>query len=279
MNNNELVIQLQQVTKRFAGQTVLAGVSATVREGEVIGLLAENGAGKTTLLELLLGFLTADSGDILLWQQPVANLPLPLKHRIGYVPQRDELIESLSGRKNLELLASFYVHWDWSLVDRLAIDWLLPLDSRVSSLSLGQRQKLAILAALASKPQLLILDEPVASLDPLARRQFLKTLAELADSECTIIFSTHIVSDLERIASRLWLLKGQHIALDLAPEQLLEQVRLVTGEQWREQSRGLVKVLNSTKQFGQNHYLLFGEQLDFGLRLSLENLFVELYRQ
>jgi ABC-2 type transport system ATP-binding protein len=131
------------------------------------------------------------------------------------VPQTDELIRQLTVRDQLGVIGSFYASWDPAFIERLTREWQLDLDARVGEMSVGQRQKLSILLALGHRPDLLVLDEPVASLDPLARRQFLKEIIDVAaDGKRSIIFSSHIVSDIERLATRIWILKDGHLYWD-----------------------------------------------------------------
>ncbi|MCP5144022.1 MAG: ABC transporter ATP-binding protein [Gammaproteobacteria bacterium] len=226
----DTVLTLDNVFKGFDGAAVLKGISAQVQSGEVIGLLGINGAGKTTLLETILGYALPDAGTVSLFG--VATNVLhdeSLKHRIGFVPQRDELLDQMTGRQFIELVARFYDHWNQPLLDRLAQEFDVPLDVRASKLSVGQRQKLSILVALGHEPELIFLDEPVASLDPLARRRFLQTLIDLvAEGDRTILFSTHIVSDLERVANRVWLIKDGLLKVDAALDELKERTVRIT---------------------------------------------------
>jgi ABC-2 type transport system ATP-binding protein len=130
------------------------------------------------------------------------------KSRIGFVPQQDELLGMLSGNQQLSVTAAFHASWDRALIDRLIAEWGVPLDRRIMTLSVGERQKLSVLTALGHRPELLVLDEPVASLDPIARRQFLAELFEIAGTKTrTVLFSSHIVSDLERAANKVWIIK------------------------------------------------------------------------
>ena len=132
-----------------------------------------------------------------------------MKVRVGFVPQQDELLEQLSVADQLRVIASFYPRWDSDLIERLCHEWNMDPRARIKSMSVGERQKLSILLAFGHKPDLLVLDEPVASLDPLARRQFLEQLVDAsAGGDRAIIFSSHIVSDIERLANRIWILKG-----------------------------------------------------------------------
>jgi ABC-2 type transport system ATP-binding protein len=149
-----------------------------------------------------------------------------VKSRIGFVPQQDELLSMLTGRRQLALTSGFYPNWDQALVSRLASEWEVPLDRRAGTLSGGERQKLSTLMALGNRPDLLVLDEPVASLDPLARRRFLQQLLEIAaDNQRAVIFSSHIVSDLERIANRIWIIKGGQLLWDGETDELKQSVR------------------------------------------------------
>jgi ABC-2 type transport system ATP-binding protein len=187
---------------------VLDAVSFAVEPGDVIGVLGKNGAGKTTLLELVLGFTPASAGHVEVFGHESYKLPGKVKSRVGFVPQQDELIGQLSAADQLKLVRSFYSSWDDALVDRLVATWGIDLRARIKSMSVGERQKLSIVLALGHRPDLLILDEPVASLDPLARRHFLEQIVEIAaDGGRSVVFSSHIVSDIERLANRIWILK------------------------------------------------------------------------
>lgn len=222
---NDRVMEFDRLSKSFGRQQVLRNISASVARGEVIGLLGLNGAGKTTLLETALGFSPPGSGTCRVFgDADPLHMEAGTKARIGFVPQQDDLLEAVSGRIYLEMVASFYPGWNHALIKRLSTEWQVPLESRISTLSVGQRQKLAILGALGHEPELVVLDEPVASLDPRARRQFLRELVEIAsDHRRTIIFSTHIVTDLERIASRVWVMKDGRIAIDEPLDELKER--------------------------------------------------------
>lgn len=223
--------RLDNLSQQFDSSAVLQQITTEVAKGDVIGLLGLNGAGKTTLLETLLGFALPSGGQAQLFGEAASKLSSANKAKVGFVPQQDELLVQLTGQQNLALLAAFYPSWDNALVAQLASEWDIPLKKRVAQLSVGQRQKLSILAALAHRPALLILDEPVASLDPLARRRFLQTLiGQITDTHCTVIFSTHIVSDLERIADRIWILKDGQLRIDCHLDDLKESVfRLPAG--------------------------------------------------
>ncbi len=287
-------LELAALSKRFDANTVLKSVSASVHAGEVIGLLGLNGAGKTTLLETALGFSLPNGGTASIFGQNSTTMNGATKARIGFVPQRDELLEGMKGASYLALIAEFYPAWNHQLVARLANEWAVPLDTRINKLSVGQRQKLSIISALGHEPDLIILDEPVASLDPVARRQFLKELVDIASSQTrTIVFSTHIVSDLERVASRVWLMQDGNLSIDAGIDDLKEnfvRIQLPAGEQLpasinqtsvlhsRRDNKGastvLLKDWNNYLEQGVNSTFSKDTQIE---TLSLEDLFLELH--
>ena len=205
-------IAARGLSKSFNGKPVLADVSFTVEPGDVVGVLGKNGAGKTTLLELVLGFTPPTAGGVQLFGYDSYRLPGAAKARVGFVPQQDELVNQLTAADQIGVIASFYPKWDDDLVVRLAAEWEVDLQQRVKNMSVGQRQKLSILLGLGHRPDLLILDEPVASLDPVARRQFLEQIIDIAaDGKRSVVFSSHIVSDVERLANKIWILKDRRM--------------------------------------------------------------------
>jgi ABC-2 type transport system ATP-binding protein len=209
----ESLVTTQALGKRFGNKTVLRDISLSVAPGSVVGIIGKNGAGKTTLLEILLGFSPASAGRAQVFGEDSFALSAASKGRIGFVPQQDDLINLLTGRQQLALIAALRGHWNAALIERLQSSWEVPLDRLIQTLSGGERQKLSTLVALGHDPELLVLDEPVSSLDPIARRRFLQEMIEItADRSRTVLFSTHIVSDLERIADQIWILRGGAIA-------------------------------------------------------------------
>jgi ABC-2 type transport system ATP-binding protein len=222
---NEIAIRASGLRKTFGPRPVLQDISFEVRPGEVIGVLGKNGAGKTTLLEILLGYTSPSSGSVRIFGKQSDALTGEIKRRIGFVPQQDELLNELTAAEQLRVIASFYPRWDHDLVSRLCSEWGVDLRARIKRMSVGERQKLSILLAFGHRPELLILDEPVASLDPMARRQFLEQLVELStDGQRAILFSSHIVSDIERLASRVWILKEGRLCWEGDLESLKESV-------------------------------------------------------
>ncbi len=221
-------LSLQDLHVAFGAQRVLAGLDWVLPSGQVVGLLGRNGAGKTTLIETLLGLRDPDAGRAMLFGQPSAALDDEARARIGYVPQRSDLFEWMTADQLLAYFRSFYPRWNAAKVDGLMARWDIARDKPIGKLSGGQQQRLSIIRALAHEPGLLVLDEPVSSLDPAGRRDFLRELVEqVVDRRTTVVFSTHILSDLERVAFDVAFLSGGKIALHAPLDELLESsVRL-----------------------------------------------------
>ena len=234
----ELALRMRGLGKRFGKIEVLRGLDWDVPVGRVLGLLGRNGAGKSTLIRCLLGISPIDEGQVDVLGAPVAELGGERLHRIGYVPQSFDLFPWMKVKSYLSFTRAFYPRWDEAMVQRLLADWDINRKQKIGQLSQGQRQKLAIVRALAPDPDLLILDEPVASLDPLARRDFMaELLAQARRPGKTILFSTHITSDLERAEAEIALLKDGRIQFVSSLEALrarVRRVRLVRPGGWDE---------------------------------------------
>jgi ABC-2 type transport system ATP-binding protein len=220
-------IEIVGMVKSYGKKAVLTGVDLSVPKGSVVGLLGTNGAGKTTLIKGALGLVRLNGGQARLLGEDSWSLSAAAKARIGYVPQGISLYPWMKVRHLIDYTAAFYPTWNNELVQRLIREWDIPIEDRIGPLSVGQLQKVAILLALGHEPELLILDEPAASLDPLARRRFLQTIVELAEpGKRTVLFSTHITSDLERVADRVAILKSGRIAWHGLLEELKEQTHV-----------------------------------------------------
>ncbi|HBO44810.1 MAG TPA: ABC transporter ATP-binding protein [Planctomycetaceae bacterium] len=224
---DKAVIAAHDVHRSFdSGKHVLRGVDLDIPRGSVVGLLGKNAAGKSTLLKCILGLLRIDEGTMRVFGEDAWWLSAESKARLGYVPQEVKLYPWMRVRQMIAYTAAFYPSWNSAMVDRLVREWELPPDDRIGPLSVGQLQKLAIILALGHEPELLVLDEPVASLDPVARRDFLRAILEFTQNENrTILFSTHITSDLERVADRVAILRGGRIVFHDGLDTLKESVK------------------------------------------------------
>ncbi len=236
---SEPAIELQGIIKSYGPKAVLTGVDLSVPKGSVVGLLGTNGSGKTTLIKCALGLIRPQGGSARLLGENAWTLSAAAKSRIGYVPQVINLYPWMKVRHLIDYTAAFYRTWNHDLVARLIAEWSLPPEDRIGPLSVGQLQKVAIVLALGHEPDLLILDEPAASLDPLARRQFLQMIIDLAEpGKRTVLFSTHITSDLERVADQVAILKSGRIAWHGLLEDLKEQTHLSLEDSFLEMHHG-----------------------------------------
>jgi ABC-2 type transport system ATP-binding protein len=200
------------VVKTYKRRRVLDGLDLEIPRGSVVGLLGKNGSGKTTFIKIALGLVRSDGGSIRLLGEDAWNLGAREKAQLGYVPQVITLYQWMRVHQLMDYTAPFYPKWNSSLVSDLLRRFEVDPQAKVKTLSVGTLQKLAIILALGHEPQLLVLDEPAASLDPSARREFLKAILEIAvDDRRTVLFSTHITSDLERVADRVAILQSGKI--------------------------------------------------------------------
>ncbi len=222
------MIEMEQVSKSYQQHKVLNKISLNLPQGHVMGLLGQNGAGKTTLLKLCLGLLKADRGEIRVMEAPAWELPPKVKEQVGYVAQKSDTLHWMNVSQLLDYTGAFYQNWDAAKVTALMQRWQLDPKSRVSDLSEGQKQRVAIIQAIGHNPKLLILDEPVASLDPILRREFIRELIDInLENGTSVLFSTHILSDLERVASDIAILRRGEICYQGSLDELKERyVRL-----------------------------------------------------
>lgn len=213
MENNEIVLKLENVSKSYGDKTVLKNINLSIKKGTIMGLIGKNGAGKTTMIKALLGLLKLDEGKASLFDQDSWDLSGEAKHKIGYVPQTLNMFNGwMTVAGIIEYVSVFYENWNKDKVDKLLNSWNIDPKTRFRNISEGEKQKVAIILAMGHEPELYIFDEPVASLDPVARRDFIKELIDInIESGSTMLFSTHITSDLERIVADVALLKDNEI--------------------------------------------------------------------
>ncbi len=253
---------------------VLKGVTLHLDVGSISGLLGRNGSGKTTLIRAALGLMKPTEGTAELMGVTAWDCPNSIRERLGYVSQNLDHFPETTVDRCLGLVGSFYSKWDSAYIDELKYRWDVR-EASIATLSVGQKQKVALLMALGHRPDLLILDEPVASLDPGARRDFLSTLVELnSDTNQTILLSSHITSDIERMCSHVAIL---HHGLMLCHKQIDElKERLHIVEQGEAPLGGEVLL----KKAGQHWVLLPEGELEKNRYTrppgSLEDLFLEL---
>lgn len=222
-------IETYQLVKRFGGLSAVDGLDLRIETGVVYGLLGRNGAGKTTALRTLLGVLRPTSGTAHVLGQDLRHADAAHRARVAYVPQVQQLPERLTIAQLGRVLACFYPRWDTDLLEGHLRRFELPAGRRPAVLSMGQQRLLSLALALACRPEVLVLDEPAAGLDPVARRELLEALVELlADTEgTTVLLSTHLVGDLERLADVVGFLDRGRLLHSAPLDELRARLRKV----------------------------------------------------
>ena len=203
------VLGLSSLTKRFGSLQVLDGLTLSVRRGEVFGFLGRNGAGKSTAIRMIMGITKSDAGAIEIFGQPLHTNLIGTRQRIGYVAQDQNMYPWMTPKAISRFVRGFYPQWDESRYRHLLGDFGLPPKRRIGTFSGGMKAKLALTLALATRPELLILDEPTAGMDPVARREFLDLVREqTAKDGATTFFSTHLIDEIEAIADRIGIVES-----------------------------------------------------------------------
>ena len=223
------VLQASGLGKRYGRRWALSDCTLAIPEGKVIGLVGPTGAGKTTLLHLAVGLLAPTSGTVEVLGGRPADGPVQLG-RVGFVAQDTPTYAALSVTDHLHLGGWLNPRWDNDGAERRIERLGLDPHQRAGALSGGQRAQLALTMAIAKRPELLVLDEPVASLDPLARREFLQGLADVVvEHGVSVVLSSHLVADLERVCDYVVVLVASRVRMAGGIEELLASHHRVTG--------------------------------------------------
>jgi ABC-2 type transport system ATP-binding protein len=224
-----IVLETVGLGKRYRRRAGLHDCTLAVPEGAVVGLVGPNGAGKTTLLQLAVGLLTPTSGTITVLGERPAQSPAQLG-MVGFVAQDTPTYARLTVAQHLQMGSYLNPNWDNKLAEQRIDQLGLDPTQRAGTMSGGQRAQLALTLAIAKRPQLLLLDEPVASLDPLARREFLQSLMDVvAEHGVSVVLSSHLVADLERVCDYLVILVASHVQLTGDVDTLLASHHRLNG--------------------------------------------------
>lgn len=215
-------LRMEGLTKRFGQVKAVDSLDLTVRQGEIFGFLGPNGAGKSTTIRLVLNLLHPDAGAAWIMGVPATDVEVAHRH-LAYVPGDVALWPQLTGRETLALLGNLSGRVDAAYRDQLVDRLRLDLDVRVRQYSKGNRQKVALVAAFMSRPDLLLLDEPTAGLDPLMEEQFQSIAREAADRGQTIFLSSHILAEVEDLCARVGILRAGRL-VELAELADLQQL-------------------------------------------------------
>jgi ABC-2 type transport system ATP-binding protein len=226
----EPILEIRGLNKQLAGFQ-LKDINLVIPKGYIIGIIGPNGAGKTTTIKLIMNLLKKDSGEIRVFGQDHEQFEKEIKQKVGFVYDENHFYEHLSIEENRHIIAPFYNNWDNRVFYEYAEKFELPLRKKLKDLSRGMKTKFSLALALSHQAELIIMDEPTSGLDPVFRRELLDILAEIMqDDNHTVIFSTHITSDLERIADYICFINhGQVVFCDIM-DNILENYRVVKGE-------------------------------------------------
>ncbi|MDF6018629.1 ABC transporter ATP-binding protein [Streptomyces sp. JH34] len=251
------ILEAKGLGKRYGRRQALSDCTISVPPGRVVGLVGPNGAGKSTLLQLACGLIAPTSGTIRVLGRTPAEDTAQLA-RVGFVAQDTPTYSALSVADHLRLGARLNPAWDARLADGRIQDLGLDPGQRVGRLSGGQRAQVALTLAVAKRPELLILDEPVAALDPLARREFLQALMEyVAEHGTTVVLSSHLVSDLERVCDHLISLVASRVQIAGDVDDLLgTHFRLTTARREADSLPDGMTVLRATHTERQSTFVV-----------------------
>jgi ABC-2 type transport system ATP-binding protein len=222
-------VRTRGLGKRYGSTWALQGCTLEVPRGRVTALVGANGAGKTTLLRTLVGLSAPSAGEAWVLGRRVGQATEFLSG-IGFLAQEAPLYRRLSVTDHLDMCAAMNTRWDDSATRTRLSSLRIPFDRPVATLSGGQRSQVALSLALSKQPDILFLDEPVAALDPLARREFLASLVEaVADRGLSVMLSSHLITDLERVCDHLVLLAASRVQLSGDIEEVLSTHRMLVG--------------------------------------------------
>jgi len=225
---NEAAIELVGLTKRFGRTTAVDDLSLRVPAGSTFGLLGPNGAGKTTTIKMLMGLLRPTAGRVRVLGAEVLAEPLMVKQRVGYVPESHHLDRWMRVGQVVGFCRALYERWNDQTCRELLELFELDADKQVKHLSKGMLVKLSLLLAVSHEPDLLVLDEPLAGLDPLAREDLLEgVLRTICDRQRTVLLSTHSLDDVQRLADTVGILYGGRLLVHRKIDELLATTKRI----------------------------------------------------
>jgi ABC-2 type transport system ATP-binding protein len=223
---SETAIKVEGLTFAYGRKEVLNGVDLEVPKGSIFGFLGRNGAGKTTTIKTLLGLLKASGGRCEVLGMDVRKGVMDIRRRVGYMAEDQRMYGWMTIKQIIKWVSSFYPGWDNKFTAHLAEVLELPKKAKVKNLSKGQNSKLALLLALGHRPEVVILDDPTLGLDPIARKEFLRYVISLLQSNgVTVFFSSHLLYEIEPVADRVAILEGGKIIRTAKTFKLRESVK------------------------------------------------------
>lgn len=226
MNENPILVQ--NVSRSFDGPPVVRDLSFSIKSGTIYGFLGRNGSGKTTTLRMLAGLIKPHAGEVRILGANPFIMSATERQWLGYMSEKAVIPSYTKVRSVLRLGRELYPTWDAALADSLIAKYDLSLKKRFMTLSQGNQRLLSFIMAIAPRPKVLLLDEPAANLDVVARREILDDILDLIrDCGCTVLFSTHILSDVERVADEIGILAKGNLRVSESLDSLKNSIRQV----------------------------------------------------
>lgn len=228
MQDERLALEVSGLTKDY-GDFILRDVSFSLPHGYIMGFIGQNGAGKTTTIKCIMNLVRPDAGSVKVFGEDALRNPVKVKHMVGYVGEEQPFYEEMTVEQTARFVSHFRPNWDEGLFGVLCRKYGISRTKKVRDLSRGTRVKFALALALAHRPKLLILDEPMSGLDPVARREVVEELLNvIRDETRSVFFSSHMVEDLERVADYIALIHGGRLLFALEKDEVLSNWKRVT---------------------------------------------------
>ena len=226
--SNPPAVELLGVSKRYGTATVLDNVTLTIPRGTTLGLIGPNGAGKSTTIKILMGMLAPTAGQVRVLGIDVARDSAQIRRRVGYVPERHDIYPWMTVGEVIDFTRAFYETWDEDFSREMLDVFELDRRKKVKQLSKGMLVKLGLLLAVAHHPELLVLDEPTTGLDPIVHEDFLDgVLRSICDGRTTVLFSSHNLGDIRRLADSICILRKGKIIVKRGLDDLLASTKRV----------------------------------------------------
>jgi ABC-2 type transport system ATP-binding protein len=282
------VIQVKNLTKRYKDVLAVNNISFNVKKGEIFGFLGPNGAGKTTTIRTLLGYLKPNNGEAYIFGKNVKNNIVEIRKNVGYIPGDLALYEHLTGKQFLDYFSSLR-NTDLPLLDELLELFELPLNRKIKTYSKGMKQMMGIVQAFMDDPDVVIMDEPTSGLDPLLQQKFYKFLKNEKKKGRTMFFSSHILSEVDKICDRVGIIsKGDLVALE-SVETLKKKKGKKIRIKFKEKPKELTSMINA--KFVDGWLEFVAEDVNFLIKkiskytildieiqeVSLEDIFMRYY--
>lgn len=227
---SNFALEINNLTKKYT-DFALDDVSFSVEKGSVMGLIGQNGAGKTTIIKLIMNAVNRSNGSIKIMGLDNVENEVEAKTKIGYVADEDYLFVSSTLKSHAKAYQIMFSNWDEELFQKYVTMWNLPMTKKFSEYSKGMKTKAMLALTLSHKPELLILDEPTAGLDPVARIEVLDILRDfVADGEKAVLFSTHITGDLDKIADYITILINGKVTESMSIDMVEEKYAVISGD-------------------------------------------------